>query len=407
MMRKKILIWGAGRRGENVYQILKTHKRYEIVAFGDNNKEIWGQEKFHLPIVGIESIINFHDLECIIIASVEANKIEEQLKQITDIPVYKSIDDLVIQRISIDISGFCNAKCKWCVTGQKNRQNGYFDIRYMSYAKFTDIYAHLYQNGIIAKDTEIMLFSWGEPLLNRDYLQIIDFLAEQKQKFSVSTNASKVQLVQRKDAYKNCCTFIFSMSGFSQASYDRIHGFSFERIKKNIIMLNENIKEHGFSGDGSVSFHVYQFNHDEISNAKKFSQDLGLRFNPYYPYFNGNSMTEEFLENRMDAEVLKEAMEELHITHVRELLKKRPEDYRCFLENIISIDCEGNLVLCCAADSKLVDYSWGSIFQVSSFEQMKTKRKEMLQSQSCQRCRRLGIDYWMGNNPVYQERDLG
>lgn len=403
MTKKRILIWGAGQRGEDVYQLLKMHKSYEIVAFGDNNKELWGKEKFHLPIVGTEDIVNFRDLECIIIASVDSIVIEEQLKQITDVPVYRNAGDLVVQRISIDISGFCNAKCKWCVTGQKNRQNGHYDIRYMSYTKFTDTYAHLYHSGIIAKNTEIMLYSWGEPLLNKDYLQIIDFLAEQKQRFSVSTNASKLQLTQRKDAYKNCCAFIFSMPGFSQASYNRIHGFSFDWIRENIMRLNENIREHGFCGDGSISFHVYQFNHDEISSAKKFSEDLGLRFNPYYPYFNGNSMTEEFLENRMDTDILKEAMDELHITHVRELLKKRPEEYRCFLENIISIDCEGNLVLCCAADSKLVDYSWGSIFQVSSFEQMKEKRKEMLQSQSCQRCRKLGIDYWMGNNPAYQE----
>lgn len=407
MKRKLVLIWGAGLRGENIYQLLKTHESYEIVAFGDNNKELWGQEKFHLPIVSAESIINFHDLECIIIAAADAIKIEEQLKQITDIPVYKSIDDLMVQRISIDISGFCNAKCKWCVTGQKNRQSGCIDTRYMSYVKFKDIYEHLYQNGIIARNTEIMLYNWGEPLLNRDYLQIIDFLAEQGQKFSVSTNASKLQLTQRKDAYKNCRIFIFSMPGFSQASYDRMHGFSFDKIRENIIKLNENIKAHGFSGDGSISFHVYQFNHDEIANAKKFSQDLGLRFNPYYPYFNGNSMTEEFLENRMNAKTLKEAMEELHMTHVKELLKKRPKDYKCFLKNIISIDCEGNLILCCAADSKLADYNWGSIFQVSSFEQMKAKRKEMLQCQSCQTCRKLGIDYWIGNNPVYQECDLG
>ncbi|GBF34170.1 hypothetical protein DCCM_3282 [Desulfocucumis palustris] len=41
---------------------------------------------------------------------------------------------------------------------------------------------------------------------------------------------------------------IFSMPGFSQESYDKIHGFNFEKIKDNIIKMSRNFRENGFTG---------------------------------------------------------------------------------------------------------------------------------------------------------------
>lgn len=312
----------------------------------------------------------------------------------------------MFKRISIDISGFCNAKCKWCVTGWKNRQQRYNEVRYMSYDLFVKVYGHLYQNQIIDRNTEIMLYSWGEPFLNKDYIYIIEYLAEHGQIFAVSTNASKVQLTNKIDTYKNCDVFIFSMPGFSQLSYDRIHGFNFEQIKKNIEEINRNLQESGFRGSGLLSFHVYKFNTHEIECAEQFAHSLNLKFNPYYPYFNGNSMTELYLEGKMEDGLKDEAEQELFLSHVEGLLQKRPMNYRCFLENILSIDCEGNLVLCCASDSGCKDYMWESVFEITSYEQMKAKRQDMLRCDSCKKCRLLGIDYWMAKNPSYVKEEL-
>lgn len=303
-------------------------------------------------------------------------------------------------RISIDISGYCNAKCKWCVTGW-NRQQGYIKQQCMSYEAFVRVYEHLYQSHIIGKSTEIMLYSWGEPFLNKDYIKIVEYLADKEQTFAVSTNASKVQLANGNSIYKNCDIFIFSMSGFSQASYKYIHGFDFEQIKKNIKAISKNLFESGFKGTGMISFHVYKFNTHEIEAAEQFAHSLKLNFNPYYPYFNGNSMTELYLEEKMPAEMRRMAEKELYLSHVKKLLSERPKNYRCFLENILSIDCDGNLVLCCASDSGCADYTWDNIFEITSYEEMQIKRQKMLLSSTCEKCRALGIDYWMEKNPSY------
>lgn len=401
-MKKNILIWGTGKNGEKAYKHLISHRDFFVIAFGDNDVRMYGRKKFGKDIIGPLDVQKLQNLQAIVIASAHVKNIHKQLESIiSDIPIYDNIEDLIYTRISIDISGFCNAKCKWCITGKNNRYNKQRDMDFMKLQDFIKVYQHIYENGLIDKNTEIMLYSWGEPFLNEDYIQIIEYLAKQNQIFSVSTNASIAKLTKKENTYQTCKAFIISMPGFSQISYDHIHGFNFKHVKANIIDLVKNINQSGFHGDGSISFHIYKFNGNEINAAKQFADALGFRFNPYYPYFNGNSMTEEFLNGQMNKDILQQAKAEMYLDYVDELIKGRPKDYRCFLENIISIDCNADLTLCCAADCALPDYKFKSIFEISSLEEMKKYRVEMLKSRSCEKCRTLGIDYWMENNPSY------
>ncbi|MCS4454451.1 hypothetical protein JTT00_04835 [Clostridium botulinum] len=62
--------------------------------------------------------------------------------------------------------------------------------------------------------------------------------------FALSTNASKVILLDNNEL-KNLKYITFSMCGFSQKSYDKIHGFNFEQIKRNISEILDNFKKMG------------------------------------------------------------------------------------------------------------------------------------------------------------------
>ena len=398
-MKRKVLIWGTGVRGEQAYQRLKEHRQYVVVAFGENNNKLWGQQKYGLPIIGPDEI--FEDIDGIVIASGYFLDIREQLKKITKVPIYNQVNEIMYGDVDIDITGFCNAKCKWCVTGYRNLVCNKIDTNYMSVELFARIYQHLYKSGIIEKSTKIGLFNWGEPFLNRDYQHILEYLTKEKQAFGISTNASIMRCIEDKELYKYCKSFIFSMSGFSQQSYDRIHGFSFELIKKNIENIYQNIKACGFEGDASISYHVYKFNVNEVAMAREFAESLGIRFNPYYPYFNGNSMMEKYLENKLTESMRKEAEEELFLGHVDDLLRQRPKEYKCSLENSITIDCNANMVLCCASDVECENYTWGSIFDINSYDEMRKERRQMLLCSTCAKCKQLKIDYWMENNPGY------
>ena len=151
---------------------------------------------------------------------------------------------------------------------------------------------------------EILLYNWGEPFLNPDYFKIIEFLNEKNQVYSLSTNASVLKLANEKinsNIYSTCKTVVFSMPGFSQNSYDKIHGFSIEKIKENIQLLITNMREKGFNGDGILSYHVYQFSKKELEEAKEFSIKLDLKFIPIYSYFAGWSLMEKYLTNALSS----------------------------------------------------------------------------------------------------------
>lgn len=402
MDRKKVIIWGAGQRGKRAVEFLEQSRVYKIVGVGDNNVTRWKENFCGYKIINCDELKGLIDVDLIVVASGYFQEIKEKLVHYTDVDIINGVEEIAFTRISIDISGMCNAKCKWCVTGRANRENrkGIRPGLYMSMKTFSDLYNHLYSSKIIEKSTEIMLYSWGEPLLNKEYIDIISFLDKQRQKFSVSTNASVVRMAED-DIYKYCCSFVYSMPGFSQESYDRIHNFNFEMIKDNICRIHENIRSCGFVGEESISYHIYRFNDDEVSCARGFADDLGIVFNPYYPYFNGNSMAEKYLEKKMVETEITEAKSELYLEHVPQLLSQRPAGFQCFLRNILSFDFQGKLVLCCAADPGVSDYYFGNASDFKSYSEIRKKRLEMLSCSTCNKCRALALDYWMENNPSY------
>lgn len=403
MVEKRILIWGTGEKADCAWNDLIKYSHIRIVAFGDNDEKKRENLRNSLKVLSANEI--GEDIDLIIIASAAREIIYKQLEYSLkkSIPIYKSVEQYIFKRIFIDITGFCNAKCKYCSTGRANRNGEFIEKKYMSFDFFQKIYNFWSSNEIIIPDTEIMLFNWGEPLLNPDYNKIIEFLADKHQCYSVSTNASVVKYVEQKNAYEKCRSFVISMPRFSQQSYNRIHRFDFEKIKVNIKELVKEIKGKGFRGKPFIAYHVYQFNKNEITLADDFAKSIGAELHPYYAYFNGNSMMTKYLENTMELNVRKEAEEELVLSHVSDLIKQRPKNYRCFLEDVLCVDSYGKLSLCCASDLEDRCFGWGSIFDYTSIDKLREYRKEMINSASCQQCRELGIDYWLENSPNFAE----
>lgn len=405
MKKDNVLIWGAANAGKETYMILNEYNSINIIGFADNNKLKRGRIFCGKRVFSLIEVIEQLEIDYIVIASMYYEQIYYQLTTILDVPIYKNVLELVDFRVSIDISGWCNAKCKWCVTGIKNRGKKKVLREYMPYEYFKKIYDYMLKIRLIHPFNEILLYNWGEPFLNPDYFKIIEFLNEKNQVYSLSTNASVLKLANEKinsNIYSTCKTVVFSMSGFSQNSYDKIHGFSIEKIKENIQLLITNMREKGFNGDGILSYHVYQFSKKELEEAKEFSIKLDLKFIPIYSYFAGWSLMEKYLTNALSSTQLKEAKQDLFLFHVEELIKSRPDKYNCVLENMLSINCLGNIELCCHCDDKVGDYTWGSLFEVKNVNDWQKLRMKMMSSNTCKECRLLGIDYWIGNNPEYE-----
>ena len=309
--KSKILIWGTEEKARYTISVLNDYEsEVEVVAIGDNNCSKHGSMFCGKKVISASQLKEYK-IEGIIVASRFYEEISKQILELIHVPIYKDVWEFLSFRVSIDITGWCNAQCKWCTTGALNKKNICSKRDFMSIEKFKMIYMHLKKTGIVNRNHEILLYSWGEPLLNPDYLQIIEFLNNQDQIFSMSTNASVAIFSRLNGIYKNCRTFIFSMSGFSQDSYDKIHRFSFEKIKSNIKAIYKNIVECGFEGEAVLSFHVYKFNRHEVMSAKVFAEELGLRFVPINAYFASYSMAKDYLTGKMTNELLKESENEL------------------------------------------------------------------------------------------------
>lgn len=406
-MKLKILIWGFGNRGKNLAKkIEKEYDYLELIGFGDNDTEKIGNQYGNVAVYGIEEVErNQKNIDCVIISIPKEEDLYQQLIKKLVIPIYRDLLELTNKRFSIDITGWCNAKCKWCYTGRKNYIGESLKKKYMQYGDFVKVHQHLVNCGIMHYFQEVMLYSWGEPFLNPDYLRILDYLAYKKQVFSISTNASYPQYTNNNKAYENCKTVVFSLSGITNESYKRIHGFDIEIIKKNIRKIIDNIRQNGFQGEAKLSFHVYKFNQNELEKAKRFAEELELQFEPIPAYLNGMHMRKKYLCGEMSNGEIREVEEELILSHIVGHINERPINYCCPLQNILSIDSDGNLELCCCSDAEMDDVQWGSIFNIKNLEQWQKYRAEMLKSETCQKCREYGIDYWVCNNPKYEVLD--
>ena len=112
------------------------------------------------------------------------------------------------------------------------------------------------------------------------------------------------------------------MPGFSQESYNRIHGFNFETIKDNIAKIRNKLQEFRFSKRKVLIFHVYQFNVEEIEKAKQFATDLKMEFNPYYADLNDSKMRFDYVNKVMNYYDLHEISLDLFNYYYRDQLQK-------------------------------------------------------------------------------------
>ncbi len=393
---KKIAIYGAGNYGHTVINILQKTRYICIVLVCDSDYRKWGKEYENYVISSPNKLFEEEDLDGVFISILSDNHVDEYILSRKKIQIYKKIYELVAEDIYWDVAGLCNARCKYCVTGYHNRKNNSLSPKksYMSLEKFKVYYKHLYENGIISKESHLGLYNWKEPFLNPDIMDILLYLSREGQKYSLSTNGSIVKLAEDRRTYLKCEQIVFSMPGFSQKSYDYIHGFSFDRIKKNIIKIKKNMLENGFKGEFAISAHIYKFSENEIEELKKWAETEGLHVNAYYPYLAGNSLVAAYFENGLEQQFKKDIFHDLYLNWEDEIDQEKIREFNNPLCHKLTIDEKGNFTLCCMADEFCNSYDvWGSISSVNSYEDYRKLKAKMLESKTCIQCRKYAMAY--------------
>ena len=214
-----------------------------------------------------------------------------------------------------------------------------------------------------------------------------------------STNGSILPDFRRLN-YNAIGGIIISIPGFSQASYDKVHGFKFMDIIENIIQYAKHFR-HIHNKSILINYHVYQFNIHELDAAKQFAEKLGVRLCPSYAFFNNSKLGINYLKNRLNEKDLYDASRQLLLHYVDELLLSHPKEYKCPQLSYLTLDEFGSVLLCCAMARTQQNYSIGSVFDLT-LEQIGKLRKE---HNACTPCMESGFAYWVHNSPHWGVED--
>jgi len=258
------------------------------------------------------------------------------------------------QNIYIEIVGFCNAKCPYCTTGAKNAPCGGL----MKHETFSDVIQMLLKNKLADKNSLIHLYNWGEPFLHPTLKNLVEIINVHGLKYALSTNSSRLPVQIDREFSKNLKQVIYSMPGFSQDSYDKIHGFNFDRIIKNIANFTNCVRHHNEAVEFLISYHVYRFNYNEMKACEKFADNFNIEFSPRYALLNDWWQLEKYLAENKNSEKIER---DIFISNIRETMSKIPNQYKCPQYKGLTIDEVGNILTCCVLPRNHPDYSCGNL----------------------------------------------
>jgi len=294
----------------------------------------------------------------------------------------------IYKEIYFEISGICNARCPFCVTGTRRLPQGDF----ISVDLFEKSIDKLIEEGLINSQSCIFLYNWGEPFLHPDLDKIMEYVNKREINFALSSNASIDKEFKAKEV-KKLQEISFSMSGFSQSSYDRVHGFRFENIKKNIAMFAENLKKAGYRNRVKIFFHIYQFNLDEIILAKEFAKTIDADFVPYYAFIADYDKAKSYLLNKLSSAEMRSVAESIVLADMVQKIKLMPSNYRCPQDDILILDEKADILTCCFLPKDHPDYYCGNLFDGKLRENLKAKTRK----NECQFCLESGLSYCVHN----------
>jgi len=294
----------------------------------------------------------------------------------------------MFRTVSFDIVGGCNAKCPFCVTARTTFGQRIQHISVPDFARSLDRLLDL--NLVEQKKTTIMLFNWGEPMLHPKLNDIVQEAYRRKLRVGISTNGSKKTSFTGTTSHFD--TFIFSMPGWSQASYDKIHDLKFDRVVANIEASIKNLRETGYYGHIRVSFHVYKFNiKEELPRAREWCLKHGVVLDAYSAYINDYEVMLKYRQGTLPAEEMAEINDRMFLDYVDDVVEARAKDWTCpQWDTKLTLNHRSEVLLCCVVPQGHDAYAIGSLFDLSREQILKGKTG----NKECDTCIQSGVASW-------------
>ncbi|OHC05964.1 MAG: hypothetical protein A3K50_01465, partial [Planctomycetes bacterium RIFOXYD12_FULL_42_12] len=247
--------------------------------------------------------------------------------------------------------------------------------------------------------TLIRLYNWGEPMLNKDLLRMVNYAKERGIDIKISTNLS----VEMKDDQiaallkAGLGKIYISCNGASSESYLKYHvGGDFNLVMDNMKRLVQKKTEiPGCHTKLVWLFHVFKHNEHEIAVAKELAKKIGIKIKISKMRPDMGKEVFETTQRALERD-LAWIPDNSEFTVVSTKQKKRIGCMLPWTETMINWD--GSVLPCCAVYSE--KYAFGNILE-NSFEQIWNNemyiaaRKEILGIKNdrqtiCHICKRSG-----------------
>lgn len=294
--------------------------------------------------------------------------------------------------VFIEISGTCNARCPYCAQRRLRKAKQFGGI--MSPELFELTLDRLFALQILEAGAPslVNLFNWGEPLLNPGINAILRIVRRKGLYAGISSN-----LIARPDLDKDVLPAIksltFSLSGFDQQSYGRIHGARLDKVLENFEALYAQIRRSSPETAVTVAWHRYVFNEGQFWDAYRYFARPGINFSPSVAYLNDFPELLDFSRGNLPQDRRADAEKDVFLDHMRRGLaycKARSAGFHCPAWDFVVIDETGQLLLCCGPTRYDADYVLGKVSEMSAAEIGERKRGHPV----CGECVSSGLALW-------------
>jgi radical SAM protein with 4Fe4S-binding SPASM domain len=280
-------------------------------------------------------------------------------------------------RITIESGNVCNLRCPLCPTGQRDVSAKKGFLSFSDFKRFID---EVGKNLLL-----IRLYNWGEPLLNKDFVKMVEYANSKKIAVKISTNLSlPIEDTQAEALIKaNLQKIYVSCDGASNSTYSVYHiDGDYGKVISNMRLLLEKKKQLKNHYTEIVwLFHVFSHNEHEIEKARAMAKDIGIK------------LTINKMRTDMGKEIFETADKSIERDskwlpanpeyNVFDVVEKKPKNrFSCDLlwsETVINWD--GSILPCCSVYSET--HSFGNIKEDSfksiwNNEKYISARKEVL-----------------------------
>jgi MoaA/NifB/PqqE/SkfB family radical SAM enzyme len=240
----------------------------------------------------------------------------------------------------LEVNNICNLHCPFCLTGkEKNTDRPRRNMTLSEMIKtIEEVSRYLYF---------IQLYNWGEPLLNKDLFDFINYVHQRRIFTMVSSNMNFVKSeTAERIVTSGLDYFIAAIDGFSARSYAEYRrGGNFENVINNLKEVLSLRKKAGKSWPFvEWQYVVFKHNQHEIEGARRFAHGIGVDyFHPIPGYIEDPEWIATLPEYQVD-------------------LGRHESVARCRrLWTHLNVRCDGGVAACCYEFYKKDDF--GNILQ--------------------------------------------